>query len=78
MEVTRRRTKPAFIFTSNQCQTKPEKNIDMIMLEDRTKRTFKFRREEVCGEKLTVQNLIDKYPALQFPFCVSNVFFKQF
>ena len=50
----------------------------MIMLEDRTKRTFKFRGEEVCGGKLTVQNLIDKYPALRFPFCVSNVFFKQF
>ena len=48
-----------------------KRTIDVSLLEDRVKRTFGIRRKEVYAGNLTVQNLIEKYPALRFPSCVS-------
>ena len=47
------------------------KTIDVFLLEDKMKRTFGLRRKEAYAGNLTVQNLIEKYPALRFPSGVS-------
>ena len=41
-----------------------KKNMDLFFLEDQMKRAFRYQREDVCHGILTIQNLIDKYPAL--------------
>ena len=38
--------------------------MDLFFLEDQMKRAFRYWREDVCCGILTIQNLIDKYPAL--------------
>ena len=48
-----------------------KKTIDVSLFEDRMKRTFGLRRKEAYAGNLTVQNLIEKYPALRLPSCVS-------
>ena len=45
--------------------------IDLNTLEDRMKRSFLHRRKDVCSGALSVVDLLEKYPALQFPCCVS-------
>ena len=52
--------------------------INVSLLEDRMKRTFGLRRKEVYVGNLTVQNLIEKYPALRFPSCVRLKMFSCF
>ena len=47
------------------------KNVELIR--DRMKRTFMFRQKEAKEGLMTVNAIVEKYPAFQFPVVVSTV-----
>ena len=49
-----------------------KRTIDLNVLEDRMKRSFFYRRKEVCSGIISIPDLLQKYPALHFPSCVSG------
>ena len=44
---------------------------DLALIDDRMGRTYLHRRREVQEGHLTIEELLEKYPALKEPTCVS-------